>query len=79
VAPPDLGEGARRLSVEELVVRLLAFLEQLGVADAPSWLTIAVTPLALCRVLVPGASRTATVADSLSEGLMLLSLSSSEG
>jgi hypothetical protein len=68
VAPPDLGEGASRLSVEELVVRLLAFLEQLGVADAPSWPTIAVTPLALYRVLVPAGSRTGPVADSLSEG-----------
>jgi hypothetical protein len=70
VAPPDIGEGARRLSVEELVVRLLAFLEQLGVADAPSWPTIAVTPLALYRVLVPGTIRTGTgtVADSLSAG-----------
>lgn len=67
VAPPDLGEGARRLSVEELVVRLLTFLEQLGVADAPSWPTIAVTPLALYRVLVPVGSRTGTVAGSLSE------------
>lgn len=69
VAPPDLGEGASRLSVEELVVRLLAFLEKLGVADAPSWPTIAVTPLALYRVLVPGASRAGTVADSPSKGL----------
>ena len=51
--PPGLGEGPSRLAVEELVVSLLAFLEGLGVADAPAWPTIAVTPLALYRLLVP--------------------------
>ena len=56
--PSDIGGGASRLSVEELVVRLLAFLEQLGVADAPTWPTIAVTPLALYRLLAPSPSGT---------------------
>ncbi|MHB8289435.1 MAG: DUF6414 family protein [Acidimicrobiales bacterium] len=69
VAPPDLGEGASRLSVEELVVRLLAFLEHQGVADAPLRPTIAVTPLALYRVLVQRGSRTGIVAGSPSEAL----------
>jgi len=68
--PPDLGDGASRLSVEELVVRLLAFLEQLGVADAPSWPTIAVTPLALYRVLVPNGSAAETTADPPTKGLL---------
>jgi hypothetical protein len=57
------------VAIAGLPLILLAFLEQLGVADAPSWPTIAVTPLALHRVLVSGGSRTATVADSISEGL----------
>lgn len=63
-------DGASRLSVEELVVLLLAFLEQLGAADAPSWPAIAVTPLALYRVLVPNGSAAETTADPPTKGLL---------
>lgn len=40
-----------RIGLEEMVVNLLEMLERSGVADAPTWPGVALTPLALYRVL----------------------------
>ncbi len=53
IAPARIGEaGLSRLVLEDMVATLLKKFEAVGVADAPTWPSIVVTPLGLYRALI---------------------------